>query len=182
MLREEDMFNRIRNGDMDAWNEVIGRYYEDIFRYCCWHTPSRESAEDATQETILKAIRYSDRYIHKGQFRAFLYKIATNTCIDLQKKKENQTVSLEQVEEEVIYVELGYRQLEANLSLKQMVQELPIELREVIILRYGQDLSLREIAKVIELPLRTVQSRINRALKILRTNQKGGQENEKRHI
>jgi len=54
------------------------------------------ASEDLAQETFLKAIRYFDRYTHKGRFKAFLYRIAANTCIDMQRKSRSDDVSLEE--------------------------------------------------------------------------------------
>lgn len=168
MTRENRLINRIRNGDADAWNELIEIYYSEILRYCFWHTADRECAEDAAQETFLKAIRYVERYVHRGKFKAFIYKIAANTCIDLSRKRSRTDVPLDNLEMEFMYVENGFKEIESDMALRQMVNELKQDLREVIILRYGQELSLREIADITDLPLRTVQSKINRGLKILK--------------
>ncbi|MCI6535414.1 MAG: RNA polymerase sigma factor, partial [Lachnospiraceae bacterium] len=87
MTREDELILRIKQGDFNALDELITSYYPEILRYCLWHAPNRALAEDATQETFLKVIRYSDRYVHKGKFKSFLYQIASNTCIDLRRKK-----------------------------------------------------------------------------------------------
>ena len=72
-------------------------YYPEILRYCMWNAPDRHMAEDAAQETFLKAIRYFDRYVHKGRFRAFLYQVAANTCIDMKRKRYLTDVGYEQL-------------------------------------------------------------------------------------
>ena len=66
MTREEKLMIRIGQGDHDAVDELVRLLYPEILRYCLWHAPSRDLAEDAAQETFLKAIRYYDRYVHKG--------------------------------------------------------------------------------------------------------------------
>ena len=86
MTREEKLMIRIGQGDMDAVDELIGLLYPEILRYCLWHAPNPGMAEDAAQETFLKAIRYYDRYVHKGKCKAFLYRIAANTCVDMYRK------------------------------------------------------------------------------------------------
>lgn len=175
MTRENELFKRIKSGDKTAFNELVGLYYTDILRYCSWHTPNKESAEDATQETFFKAIRYLEQYAHKGQFKAFLYKIAKHTCMDMQSRKFMKDVSLESQQQDFSYTEEGFKEIEADMALCQMTDSLPEELRELVILRYGQELTLREIANITELPLRTVQSRIRQALKQLKSGYaKGG--------
>ena len=76
MTREDELILRIKQGEFNALDELITLYYPEILRYCLWHAPNRTLAEDATQETFLKVIRYSDRYVHKGKFKSFLYQIA----------------------------------------------------------------------------------------------------------
>ncbi len=83
MTREDSLIKRIEQGDEAAAGELVELYYPDILRYCLWHAPNSALAGDAAQETFLKAIRYFDRYTHREKFKAFLYRIASNTCIDL---------------------------------------------------------------------------------------------------
>ena len=70
--------------------EVLGRTDRDVLRgysrYCIYHAPDKTAAEDAVQETFLKVIRYMPDYRHRGKFRAFLYKVAANTCKDQWRK------------------------------------------------------------------------------------------------
>ena len=81
MTREDEIFKKLKQGDGNAPEELVKLYYPEILRYCLWHAPDRMAAEDAVQETFLKAIRFLDRYEHKGKFRPFLYQIAANTCV-----------------------------------------------------------------------------------------------------
>ena len=76
--------------------------------------------------------------------------------------------------EEFSYVEEGFDQAESALALRQMVSGLPPQQREIVILRFGQELTLQEIAAVTETPLRTVQSRLRAALKELRKQMEDG--------
>ena len=188
MTRENDLLNRIKDGDSEALNNLVMYYYPDILRYCLWHAPNRESAEDAAQETFLKAIRYMDNYVHKGRFKAFLYKIAANTCVDMHRKRCLNDLSLENQQEEFPYTEQGFLEIESDIQIRQMTSRLPGQLREVVLLRYGQNLTLREIAIIMEIPLRTVQSRLRSALKKLGaelmdyryTSRNGGEEGGKK--
>lgn len=174
MTREDELIKRIGQGDTEAAGELINMYYPEILRYCIWNAPNRDLAEDCVQETFLKAIRYFDAYVHKGKFRAFLYQIALHTCIDMKRRKWLTDVPFEQLSEEPAYQESGFETIDEKLQLRQMVSVLPQELQEIVILRYAQELSIQEIAQIVNLPLRTVQSRLRSALKRLRKELEGG--------
>ena len=89
MTRENELLQKIEKGDASCWEELAAMYYDDILRYCLYHTRDRETAEDAVQETFLKVIRYFPRYKNKGKFRAFLYKVASNTCGHVEAEQGN---------------------------------------------------------------------------------------------
>lgn len=165
MTREDELILRIKQGDFSALDELITSYYPEILRYCLWHAPNRSLAEDATQETFLKVIRYSDRYIHKGKFKSFLYQIASNTCVDLRRKKWLTDTSLDELQIEFLYEEKGFEEVIEDIQLRHLVRNLPDELKEIVLLRFGQDLTIREISEIVDQPLRTVQSRLRSALK-----------------
>lgn len=165
MDRENDLLRKVTQGDPQSLEELMQLYYPQLFRYCLWHTPSREAAEDAVQETVLKLIRYMDRYRHRGQFRTFAYKIAQNTCIDLARKRKVETVSMEELEQDIPCCENAFAAVEADDQILRLTAGLPAELKEVILLRYAQGLTIREISEVTAVPLRTAQSRLNRARK-----------------
>ena len=164
MTREDEIFKKLKNGDESGAAELVELYYEDILRYCMFRLPDRYLAEDAVQETFLKVFRYFDDYRHKGRFRAFLYKVAGNTCIDMMRKKQ-----WDPIPEDAAQEESGVRKTEEQEDFLRIIRKLPPELGEVVFLRFSQELRLREIAETVGIPLRTVQSRLRRALELLRT-------------
>lgn len=170
MTREEKLIRKMEQGDEAAMRELIGIYYLEILRYCLWHVPERTLAEDAAQETFLKAIRHMDTYAHRGKFKAFLYKIAANTCVDICRKKWWNETSLENLADSMSYTEEGYEKAHEDMQLRHLVRNLKPQLQEIVILRYGQNLSIREIGEVEGIPLRTVQSRLRTALKLIKTD------------
>lgn len=169
MTREDKLIQRMEQGDRKAVEELIEMFYDEILRYCIFHVPNRSLAEDAAQETFLKVVRFHGRYqSSRGKFKTFLYQIAANTCIDTKRKIRQGDISLEQSEREFSCVERGYEDARSDLAFRQLADGLPDELRELVLLKYGQDLTMREIAQVVNLPLRTVQSRLRAALKKLK--------------
>lgn len=166
MTQEEQLMRKISQGDREAAEQLARLLYPELLRYCMWHVPRREEAEDAVQETFLKAIRYYDRYVHRGSCRAFLYRIAANTCIDIQRRAAAAASieALDELPEECAPLERA----QEDWSFRQRIRSLRPEQQELVLLRFGQELSLREIAAATGLPLRTVQSRLRAALKQLK--------------
>ena len=147
MTQEDEIFEKLNKGDPAAAGELAELYYGDILRYCLFHVPDR----------------YFDGYTHRGNFRAFLYKVAANVCIDICRKK-----TWEPMPEQVSFEEKGLKEEEDREDFRRLVELLPEELREIVILRFSQELKLREIARVTGLPMRTVQSRLRKALNLLK--------------
>lgn len=168
MTRENELLHQIKKGDTSCWEELVSLYYEDILRYCIYHSPDLETAEDAVQETFLKVIRHFPKYQDRGKFRGFLYKVAANTCTDQWRRKREV-----QLPEDMEFMEMGYASSEAQVNFQYMVRNLPEELREIVYLKFAQELTFREIAMAVGLPARTVQSRLRRALKLIRCEMEG---------
>lgn len=168
MAREEELIRQIEEGRRECLDELIAMYYPAILRYCLWHMPDRESAQDAAQETFLKLVRFIGHYEHRGQFRAFLYRIAANTCIDIKRSTPPADPITEQRLGTIRYAESGFQTAEDRQQLASAYTVLSEEQRELVLLRYGQELSLREIAAITGMPLRTVQTKLRRAVKLMR--------------
>lgn len=168
-IQTELLLRRAQNGDTEALDTLVRAYYPQILHYCRWHLPDAQLAQDAAQETFFKAVRWLNGCGgFSGQFRPFLYKIAQNVCTDLCRKAQKEGPPLESLPEEPSYQEAGFDLTEEELNLRAMTAQLEPEQRELVLLRFAQQLKLREIAQVTGLPLRTVQSRLRAALKTLR--------------
>lgn len=168
VVREDELIRQIKNGRRECLDELISLYYPAILRFCLWHMPDRESAMDATQETFLKLVRFLDKYESRGAFRAFLYRIAANTCIDYKRRLPITDALSETMAETICAPENGYQAVEDRQFLAAALTHLDEAGRELIFLRFGQELTLREISDITGLPLRTVQTRLRRAVKKLR--------------
>lgn len=169
MKPEDALVKAMKRGESEALDRLIDQTYPEILRYCLWHTPNRAAAEDAAQDTFLKAIRHLDAF-SGGSFRAFLYKLAANTCIDMSRRRSGGEVRLDSLPAEPAYLQQEYDRVGSDDAFARMAASLPEPLREPVLLRYGQGLTLRETAAVLGLPLRTVQSRLRSALKRLKAS------------
>ncbi len=168
---DDDLVGRIRLGDEKAAEELIKRYYTSILYYCKRQCFNWERAEDLTQETFLKLFKNLPGYKGKRKFKAYLYTIAKHLCIDESRKIE--VYPLEN-EEEIRDTSDGMRQIEDKSEIDYLLKVLSPEQREAVILRFGEQLSFWEIAKVMGCNLRTAQSRVRNALKIMRKEQENG--------
>lgn len=168
MTHEDKLIRQIQNGRRECLDELVEMYYPAILRYCLWHTPDVQSAQDAAQETFLKLVRFIGRYQHKGQFKAFLYRIAANACIDILRNTPATEPLSELSAEPVLGPDKGYQAAEDRQQLSAAFSCLDHGQQELILLRYGQELTLREISAVTGLPLRTVQTKLRRAVNKMR--------------
>ena len=170
MIDDYLLIIRIKRGDTDAWEILVNKYYDKIYAYCFRRFfGSHELAKDLTQDIFLKVVQALPTYRFKGKFYNYLYTIAVNHCNSYAKKK--QVEQMEIVENTLIdKTETIEKQL-INQVNSQLIQtaldKLPIWQKEAIILRFYQDLKVKDIAKVTGVGVATAQSRIHQGLKKL---------------
>lgn len=162
-MNDDKLISQIQRGNKIYANELIERYYSSILRYCSWHCYNIDRAEDLTQETFFKVFRDIETYEHKGSFKSYLYTIAHHLCID-----ENRKHTTLELEDDFPMEDSNLRQVEDRDQINFLLSLLSPTQREAILLRYGEQLSFREISKILGIPARTVQSRVRAALAILR--------------
>lgn len=162
---DDELVERIRLGDEKAAELLINRYYAAILRYCRRYCRSLEKAEDLTQETFLKLFKSLPEYEGKKKFKAYLYTIADHLCVDESRKVK--VYSLE-YEEEIGYEHGEMRRIEDDSEVSFLLNTLLPEQKKAVILRFGEQLAFGEIAKVMGCNMRTAQSRVRNALKIMR--------------
>lgn len=164
-MNDDALVEQIRLGNETAAEELINRYYVSILRYCRRHCLNVERAEDLTQETFLKLFQSLPEYQGKKKFKAYLYTIANHLCID--ESRRTKVYSLEN-EEEIRQECNELRRIENKSEIDYLLNILSPEQREAVILRFGEQLGFMEIAKITGCNMRTAQSRVRNALKIMR--------------
>lgn len=153
----------VKNGDTDLAQQIVSENYDAIYKYCYWKVESGEDAQDITQEVFLSFVKNINTYSDRGKPRAFLYTIAKNLCINWSKK--NKPEYLEQAKEIIdIFETERINNITDKITLENIVSELPKEQQEVIVLRYGHDLKVNEIAVITGKSRFSVRYRINSAL------------------
>ena len=169
MITDEELIKQIRAGNEEAADILVKRYYTDILRYCKRHIIDQNLAEDATQETFYRVFRSLMRYQDKERFRAWLYMIARNICIDENRKQKNTIpLELEDIGEESDDI----HQIENSDEIEQLLSVLPEEQREAILLYFEDELTYKEIGKILGIPARTVQSRVKNGIKAIKKRRK----------
>lgn len=157
------LIHKMKNGDEEAMETFVQKYYPPILNYCRYHTYIDGIAEDLTQETFERFFQSFTSYHHSGKLANYLYVIAGNLCRDSMKKK--QALPLEELPE------TGENPLEAvegRLDVESSVAKLPEEMKEVIILHYFQNLKLKEVAEVAGIGLPLVKYRLGKAKELLK--------------
>lgn len=167
-MRDEALTLKIENGDRTVLEELVTKYYPELMRYCRWHMPDNASAEDAVQETFLKVIRHISSCRFSGNFRAFLYKVAAHTCMDLKKAKWNTIQHFGDIDGYSAGPTGSFEEVHDRILVRKAVLKLSKEEQEIIVLRFGQKLKLREIADIMHMPMRTLQSKLRMTLKKLK--------------
>lgn len=178
---EELLLSYRDSGDRDAFNELVHRYERELFSYLRRYLNDAELAEDAFQGTFLQVHLKGDQFQEGRKFRPWLYTIATNQAIDLQRRnKRHRMLSLDTGGRKSGSEDLNSlidimtsedpgprKQLEGQERsewVRNAVAELPDPFRQVITLVYYQGMKYREAAEVLDIPVGTVKSRLHTAL------------------
>jgi len=171
------LVRKMKNGDEEAMNVFVRQYYAQILQYCTYHCADKEWAQDLTQETFERFFRRLADYEHHGKSLNYLYTIARNLCIDWGRKKREMV--MEDIEgagriqkpEGMLRLDRAWQpdeELNEKLLIEAALAELPAELREVVILHYFQNLSIREVASILQIGIPLVKYRIKKAKELLR--------------
>ena len=171
-LSDEILIKKFQEGDVGAYNQIVFRFKDRLLNFIYRFVNDLDLAEDLVQDTLLKLYTHKDSYQEIAKFSTWLYTIAANLArTELRKKKRRKTFSVTELsreDREFIIVssdvdpseDLSSQNFERNIQLA--LAELPDDFKTIIILRDIQELSYDEISKIVDVPLGTVKSRINR--------------------
>ena len=172
---DEQLMRRVQAGDTRALETLFGRYRARLFGFLLRRCGDGATAEDLIQETWLRVVRSRDRYDPGRRFSTWLFQVANNLSRDLARRRDVERRGRQSVEQR----EIVRQQLEDSpghdlrLDMERRLAALPDRLREVLVLRYHQQLSEREIAEVVGIPQGTVKSRLHTAVRTLREGIEG---------
>lgn len=153
---------RMKNGETQAIDTFVRKYYPPILRYCHLHLRDPGYAEDMTQEVFARFFRTLDQYRHYGKALNYLYVIAANLCRDSCRRPEE--LPMEELPEQPVW---ETEPLDLRMDVHRAIGKLPEELREVTVLFFFQELRQKEIARILGIGLPLVKYRIKRAKELL---------------
>ena len=177
-LTDEQLVELAVSRDSEAFGEIVRRWERKIFALCFGMLAREDDARDAAQETFIAAYRNLSNFRGEAKVSSWLHRIAVNQCLTVKRRAKTRAEDFlddETNEEERVFVApahlLPSRTTEQNerlMIVRQAVSSLPVDLRQVIVMKEFEDMTFQEISETLELPLSTVKSRLYTALKQLR--------------
>lgn len=166
-LEDSRLAERARDGDQRAFAELVRRHQDQVFRFVLRMTDSRDEAMDLTQDTFMKAWLALPRWQPQARLRTWLFQIARNGALDLLRRRG--VVEFVPIDED-LEVPANAPAPDEWLDIRQRyglldetLRQLPVDHREILLLREVEDLSYAEIATTLGIQEGTVKSRIARA-------------------
>ena len=155
--------------DPQAYEELVRRYQRRLYNLACRLTGDQEEAQDLAQEALVRAYNALARFRQGERFSPWIYKIATNLCINYLRRRRFQVP----LDEEAPFVdgaltpEQALEREETRVTVQEAILALPDQYRAVVLLRHQQELSYSDIASALGLPLGTVKTHLFRAREML---------------
>ncbi len=174
----------LRKRDPELLDRLIEQYQYRLFRYLVYITGNKERAEDFFQETWIRVLERGHQYDGKSKFEAWLFAIARHLVIDWQRTKKAQSLDALTDPEQEHPLQLAnenepsalhlVQSQETGKSVQASLGKIPAIYREVLVLRFQEELQIEDMAGVLSIPVSTVKSRLYRGLEALRGALEGG--------
>ncbi len=165
---EAECIQQVRDGNEDAFTDIVEHFQSPVYNLCYRMLGTPQEAEDAAQESFIRAYRYIYRYDPRRPFATWLLSIAAHYCIDQQRKRHLLSVDLDEIIEFGITDDAPDPETvvttgEQTELIQKRLAALPVKDRMVLILRYWYDFSEDEICEALEISKSAVKSRLHRA-------------------
>lgn len=178
-MKDEDIISLVLKGKDDLFAELIDRYSGKIYSTAFSYTHNPEEARDLVQEIFIKVYNSLQNFKAESKFSTWLYRIAVNTCIDWTRKKKSKAIMTALSIEDMNILdcmtsdtegpeEIILRQ-EYNDVIRNSVSSLPEIYKTVLILYYFEELQVQEICNILDCPRKTIETRLYRAKKVLKS-------------
>ena len=169
-LTDDDLIRMYREGDADAFDALFDRHHRSVYALACAMLRRREAAEEVMQEAFVAVARTARDYVPKGRFRPWLMRIVRNMCLNRLSARRRRYRAVGEGGADPALVEAADPEPlerlasdERMAALERLVGGLPERQREAIALYAFEQMSYREVAEVMEVPLNTVKTLIHRA-------------------
>lgn len=167
--RDRDLMARAAAGDRGAFTELMDRHEDMVFAVAMRLMRDREAAFDATQETFLTLFRKADRYSGESAVSTWLYRVATNTCLDLLRKQKRRRAEAlpEHHDEADPSAREPFEAVEVRGDIEAALASIPVDFRAAVVLSDVHGLSIAEMAEILDVAPGTVKSRVFRGRRLL---------------
>jgi len=160
---DEELLRSFLDGNQTSFAELMRRHEDRIFALAFRMTGQRSDALDATQEAFVAAFRQADKFRFDSAFGTWLYRIAINSCHDLLRKRKRWAADESEQSEQVDVGSSRFDEAVATkLDVTRALSRLPAEYREAVVMHDLGGVAYDEIARLTEVPVGTVKSRISR--------------------
>ena len=173
MVEEERWVSLAQKGDKEAFCQLIRAYQAPVYNLAYRMLGDPDEAEDATQETFLRAFSRLHTYDPGYKFSSWILSIASHYCLDQLRKRKGRFVSLEGIKswrwmpDRRPQPEERFLQHEEQVAVRRILSKLPPQYRVVVILRYWYGYSYEEMARMLETSQSAIKSRLHRARKMM---------------
>lgn len=157
-MRQKEWIKNIQDGDYDSVDALISELYPQIYSYVYVRMKGKDCSKDITQEVFLRFIRNIDHFDFRGKTKNYLLRSAVNCCNSWYREHQ---MELDHRELEDHGIEPAYK---IGDDLRKLLHQLPQDQEEVLILKYYEELKIREIAQILDLSPNTVKTRIRLGL------------------
>lgn len=172
-MNEILLIARARSGDSAAFGELVEQYRDSVYRLAYRMCGNAHDADEAAQEAFVAAWRGLPNFRGDAKFSTWLYRLTTNASIDLMRRENRHRAVAEdempEIEDRADSPQQQVERTEQQEAVQQALASLSEDYREILLLRYMQELDYTEIAEVLRLPAGTVKSRLNRAKAALKS-------------
>lgn len=171
-VEEHILIKRIQNGDKAAMTGLISSWYQPVFAFFYKNTGDYHISKDLTQEVFIKTAAGISKYKPKTPFKNWLFAIASNHLKNYYRTLSRRPVCVE-ISEEQIISDKEMENITVKTDIKTALAKLPFEQRVAVVLRYYNEFSIKDIAKITETKETTVKARIRYGLEKLKIELEG---------
>lgn len=179
-MNDNMIIEQFKNGDTSVFAEIVLKYQDKVYNLCRYMLENPQDAEDAAQDTFIKAYQGLKNYSPTASFYTWLYRIAVNTCLDHKRKfsllsyffSADKESNIDSFPSQAPSPESAYATKQSMLTLQSVLKSLSKKYRVVIVLNELEGLSYEEIAEILDVSVGTVKSRLSRARDELNKNMK----------